>query len=578
MMRKITFVHAPVIRYDQNYGTLFSPLWAYTLAAHVPDGWDIVIADCKVDDVKAIGSSDVFAFSGINQDIDSIRAAYDVLKAKYPDSVFVLGGPITWSLEQEGKLSVLEYFDWLFILDGENTLPDFLTRFERGEHVALPKIIRAERFALKHARPIRFDLYRPKVDNYYGALVEVSRGCPFLCEFCDVRVLPGNNRSHNKEVGLIVEELEAYFRLGVTQFQLVCDNFIGDIVWARECLDAIIAWRRKTGAEISAYTWATVNLHKMPDLMVKMRQAGISILFIGIESVNRNSLLETAKVQNNGALEPAVSEIQSYGFIIVPGLIFGFDSDTDTVFDDTLAFFANTGLNVADPSFLTALPGTPLFARMERSGRLVERGDEVTAREKITTNIRYLQDAGFLARGFAGFIKAYIGAAQQRAIFKRHLEILAESGNYIPVGGVGYGSPMAYLKQQIRDPESRGFILRRIGFLLSRPMNIFTVVYGWFLLKRYSRRLPNLGFHFHYWIFIWTNMATKYRGLSEHDFKLHSVDADFDISGLIEASSAEIVTSPDGLKAGHQARYTNRALKALVEGRQGRKKAEETTQ
>ena len=323
MTRRIAFVHAPEIRYDQNYGTLFSPLWAYTLAAHLPDGWDFAIFDCNVERADAIGPSDVFAFSGINQDIDSIRQAHDLLKGKYPDATFILGGPITWSLEQEGTLGLLDYFDRLFILDGERTLPDFLNRFDRGEITDIPKIIRADRFPLDQARPIRFDKYRSKAHFYYGALVEVSRGCPFLCEFCDIRVLPGNNRSHNKDVGLIVDELDSYFSLGVTQFQFACDNFIGDIVWARECVDAIIAWKRKTGAKISIFTWLTINLYKMPELMAKMREAGFSILFIGIESVNHNSLLETAKVQNNTGLEPAVLAIQSHGFIIARGLLSG---------------------------------------------------------------------------------------------------------------------------------------------------------------------------------------------------------------------------------------------------------------
>jgi len=39
----ITFVHNPDIRYDQNYGTYFAPLWAYTLASHVPDNWWVTI-------------------------------------------------------------------------------------------------------------------------------------------------------------------------------------------------------------------------------------------------------------------------------------------------------------------------------------------------------------------------------------------------------------------------------------------------------------------------------------------------------------------------------------------------------
>jgi hypothetical protein len=64
----------------------------------------------------------VFAFSGITQDFDSIRNTYDILKRKYSCATFILGGPITWSMEQEGKLNLLEYFDHVFILDGKNYL------------------------------------------------------------------------------------------------------------------------------------------------------------------------------------------------------------------------------------------------------------------------------------------------------------------------------------------------------------------------------------------------------------------------------------------------------------------------
>jgi radical SAM superfamily enzyme YgiQ (UPF0313 family) len=567
MTHRITFVHAPEIRYDQNYGTLFSPLWAYTLAAHVPAGWDVTIVDSIVERADMIEAADVFGFSGINQDIESIREVHDLLKGKFPDATFILGGPITWSLEQEGKLGLLEYFDRLFILDGERTLPDFLNCFDRGDTGDLPKIIRADRFPLIEAKPIRFDFYRPQAHHYYGALVEVSRGCPFLCEFCDIRVLPGNNRSHTKAVDLIIEEIDAYFKLGVTQFQFACDNFIGDIVWARECVDAIIAWKRKTGAKISIFTWLTINLYKMPDLMANMREAGFSILFIGIESVNRNSLLETAKVQNSGALKPAVLAIQSYGFIIAPGFIFGFDSDTETVFDDTLEFLIETGTIGGDPSFLTALPGTPLFARMRRTGRLVERDAEVTTREKITTNILYLQDAEFLANGFIRFMKAYTSPKFQLARFRRHLEVISQSENFVPNDGVGYGSPREYLKLQLKDPANRKYFMARIGYLLYRPTNFIAALRGWWLMKQYSRRFPGLGINFNYWVYVWTNMGLKYWGLKRGDISLRSVDADFDISSLIEAEPVAVETSADGPKAGHQARYTDRALKALVADR-----------
>lgn len=562
---KVTFVHAPSIQYDQNYGTLFSPLWAYTLAAYVPSSWQITVADCIIEDPETIEASDVFAFSGINQDTASIRRVYDRLKAKYPGATFVLGGPITWSMEQEGKLQFLSYFDHLFIMDGERTLPAFLDDFANGR--AVPKVVRAERFPMDQCRSIRFDLYRRFAKHYYGAVVEVSRGCPFLCEFCDIRVLPGNNRANNKDPHLIVQEMDEYYKLGVTQFQFACDNFIGDLVWARQCVDAIIDWKERAGARISIFTWLTINLHKMPELMERMRCAGFSILFIGIESVNRNSLLETAKVQNSKALAPAVTTIQSYGFIIAPGFIFGFDSDTETIFDDTLEFLRNHGIIGGDPSFLMALPGTPLFKRMRNSGRLVA-DTGATVRRKISTNIRYLQDHNFLVRGFLRFIENYTSASFQLERFRNHVSHIIDSHRYIPIDGVGYGSPLEYFKLQWSDPENRKMMIRRVLFLLRSPQNLLAVAQAWWLTQRSKRQGINLDINFNYWVYVWTNIGLKYWGVSERDFDIKSVSADFDMARLIPSGSAmgeggERAQGDE--KVLQQSRYTNQALKQLVD-------------
>ena len=84
-------------------------------------------------------------------------------------------------------------------------------------------IIRAlQRFPIGDARPF----YKPMVENtikrYYGAVLEVSRGCPFLCEFCDIRIMADNNRPHNKDPDLIVRELDTLSRLGVKQVLFAC--------------------------------------------------------------------------------------------------------------------------------------------------------------------------------------------------------------------------------------------------------------------------------------------------------------------------------------------------------------------
>jgi len=93
------------------------------------------------------------------------------------------------------------------VLDGERSLPAFLTTLQTEGRGANPRIVRSDRFPFGDARAIRFDLLAPQASRYYGAVIEVSRGCPFLCEFCDIRVLPQNNETPVKDPALIVEDL-----------------------------------------------------------------------------------------------------------------------------------------------------------------------------------------------------------------------------------------------------------------------------------------------------------------------------------------------------------------------------------
>jgi Radical SAM superfamily/Domain of unknown function (DUF4070) len=567
----ITFVHAPLLQQDQSDGALFGPLWAYTLSAHVPASWKASIVDCLRQDSSTIGPAQVFAFSGTNQDIDSIRTVHAELKAKYPAATFILGGPITWSLQNEGKLELVDFFDRIFVLDGEETLPAFLHHFEAGTLAALPKVVRGDRFPLARAEPIRFDLYRAASASYYGATIEVSRGCPFLCEFCDVRVLPGNNESNNAEPALVVHELENYFAAGVTQFVFVCDNFIGDISWARQCVDAILAWQEKSHAKISIFTWVTINIAKLPDLMAKMRRAGFCVLHIGIESVNQNALLETAKIQNRISLKPAVLTIQSFGFVVTPGFIFGFDSDGPDLFAKTLDFVVETGLVGGDPSFLMAMPGTPLWDRMRRTRRLIEPTSAATARRKIATNIRYLLDEKFLARGFVRFIEDLTSTRTQWKRFRNHVASLVESDNFVAPGGHA-GRPTRslarVLRLQLSHRSTRITLLRRGAYLLRSPTRILAIVAGWLLTKKVSRQGRDLSLHLQLWIYFWTSMGLRYRGLKEDDLALHSVGTGFDVSTLVEPAAPQ-VDVPAGRLLGQrkvwlQARHTNEGLRRLV--------------
>jgi radical SAM superfamily enzyme YgiQ (UPF0313 family) len=512
---------------------MFMPVWAYTLAAYIeePERYDLRLFDMRFDDADDIPPADLFVFSGVNQDYESIVHTQTRLRERYPDSTFIIGGPIAWSLNQAGEVGKLEMFDHIFIGDGEEAFPRFLSRF--AERHALPRVLETkERFDVAQAR----GFYRPFLDatyrRYYGAVLEVSRGCPFLCEFCDIRVLPDNNRPHSFSAEHIVSELDHMARLGIRQVLFAADNFIGDLRWAEEVLDRIIEWQDRTNQRVALYTWLTINLARHPRLLQKLRRANFDMLFIGVESFSNNSLLETAKVQNTaGDMVEALREIQSYGFAVVAGLIFGFDSDGADSFDLTLEGMARAGLISGDPSLLTALPGTPLFRRMKLSGRLRNNKNSLGG-YKYCTNIRYLMPREELIGGYRRFVRRFCEGGYQYQRLKGFLDNL-DRGNYVPLQSEGYGSLTKYVSMVFRSPNAVRMLARRLARIAARPAVAWNALRALALVLSRSRRHPRLFGVFQFWLFNWTNAMLKYEGLSDADFDVESVPEGFDRSLIL---------------------------------------------
>jgi len=98
-LKRISFVHAPnaFLAETQQYGAMFMPVWAYTLAAYVeePEQYELRLFDLRFDRIDDMPAADLFVFSGVNQDYESIVAAHDRLRARHPASTFIIGGPVS---------------------------------------------------------------------------------------------------------------------------------------------------------------------------------------------------------------------------------------------------------------------------------------------------------------------------------------------------------------------------------------------------------------------------------------------------------------------------------------------------
>ena len=86
-------------------------------------------------------------------------------------------------------------------------------------------------------------------------------------------------------------------------------------------------------------------------------------------------LIASNKLQNTRrSLLESVARIQSYGIEVMGGFILGFDTDKEDIFDRMVEFIQKSGIPIAMVGLLQAMPGTQLFRRLRREGRIVDAG------------------------------------------------------------------------------------------------------------------------------------------------------------------------------------------------------------
>ncbi|MAY45397.1 MAG: B12-binding domain-containing radical SAM protein [Rhodobacteraceae bacterium] len=334
------------------------------LAALTPEPHDFVLFDEQIEqiDPEVLRDFDVIAITGM---IVQRQRMFDWLDrvADFP-AIKVVGGPYVTVNEAPFH----DRADAIFIGEAEGTWPQFLDDYAHGR----PMLKRYEMDEKPDVRDVptpRFDLV--PADAYVTAPVQFSRGCPFLCEFCDIIVIFGR-RPRTKAPSQVLAEIDAAFAAGYGSVMLVDDNFIGDKKAARALLLDLIDWQKARGYPMRVAVEATIDLADQPELLDLMFQANISNVFIGIESPNEESLKEIRKVQNvrGDSLSDKLLRIRQAGIIVDMGMIVGFDNDDPGIFDRQYDFTTANGIAATVVSILSAIPGTPLFKRLSDEGRI----------------------------------------------------------------------------------------------------------------------------------------------------------------------------------------------------------------
>jgi radical SAM superfamily enzyme YgiQ (UPF0313 family) len=351
---------------------LMPPLGLITVAALTPPGYEFRLVDlnCRPLSDEDIAWADVVCFSAmLFQKRTLFKAAR---RCRDAGKLVVFGGPYPTACPEE----CTSHCDVLVLNEGENTWPAFISDLEQTGRCR-SVYTSAEKPGLANVPVPRMDLLNTA--DYLMIPVQFSRGCPYLCEFCDIIVMFGR-KPRTKSPGQMIAELEAVYATGHrgTVF-IVDDNFIGNKRAVKNLLPRLSAWNRERGYPFVYGTEASIDLADDHELLRLMTDANFAWVFIGLESPEAESLKEARKTQNlRSPLLDSVKTIQSFGLTVHGGFIIGFDHDDETIFDRQIGFISETAIPFAMIGPLDALPGTPLHARMGREGRLLpsREGDE----------------------------------------------------------------------------------------------------------------------------------------------------------------------------------------------------------
>jgi radical SAM superfamily enzyme YgiQ (UPF0313 family) len=339
------------------------PLGLLTVASLIPKEWEKRLIDLNAVALKDsdIEWADYVFISGM---VVQRQSAKEVIhRAKLSGKIVIAGGPLFTN-----EYLDFEEVDTFVLNEGEITIPLFLSDLERNKVKHVYKS--DERPDLSRTPVPMWSLIDHK--DYSSLSLQISRGCPFNCDFCDIIIMNGRI-PRLKSPEQVIQEMDALYNYGWRGgVFIVDDNFIGNKIEAEKILQRMVHWMNEKKKPFTLFTEASINLADDEKLLGLMQNANFDSVFIGIETPEEQGLLSCGKLQNtNKDLIEKVKIIQRNGLEVQGGFILGFDTDTVNTFDNMIKFIQKSGIVTAMVGLLHAIPETALYKRLQSEKRIL---------------------------------------------------------------------------------------------------------------------------------------------------------------------------------------------------------------
>jgi len=337
---------------------LLAPLTFPVLAALTPEDIEVRIIDERLEPVPHDADFDLVGLTFVTAFAPPAYEVADRFRAR--GVKVVVGGPHASIFPDEALL----HSDSVVVGEAEEVWGRLIEDFRADR---LKSIYRSEQLPSldKFPRP-RLDLV-PEGFTFRNSTM-ASRGCPFRCDFCFTNAV-NQYRQRFRPIFEVVKDIEAMNgnRFQRNHFVFWDDNFTGNISYTKELCRAIAPFGKKWGAA------ASTSIADDDEILSLLEKSGCIGLFIGLESVNSASLKQAHKYHNRvEKYRTLVKKLHDCGITLTGAFVFGFDQDDPTVFDRTMDLAIKIGLDCITPAILTPLPGTPLYDRMKKEGRIID--------------------------------------------------------------------------------------------------------------------------------------------------------------------------------------------------------------
>ena len=351
-LNRITLIRPNMGNYRSN--DALPPLSIAILAARTPSDIELSFFDDRIETIPPDDTPDLVALS---VETFTARRGYEIAKGYRSRGVPVIMGGYHPTLMSE---EVLKHADAIVIGDAETCWEQLLQDFKEGN--LQPRYTGGNALSLEEYRIDR-TIFKGK--RYLPVeLVQYGRGCRFTCEFCSIDAFY-KNKVRVRPVEDIIHEIATLDRKKLLFF--VDDNLFSSKKELYALLDGITPLKLRWSCQMS------IDAARDDALLDRLAESGCIFVLIGFESLSEANLKQMGKSWNtvSGDYLTIVQKFHKRGIAVYGTFVFGYDHDTPELIEKSLEFALKAKLEIANFNPLTPTPGSALYDRLKREGRLI---------------------------------------------------------------------------------------------------------------------------------------------------------------------------------------------------------------